>query len=307
MPAAKSAMCTPDIGSLDRHRTQLDALRQNIATAPAGGFSPRVHRKIVRPRPAPPVACACRSALRACHPLRPLPPPEPLCERERPWDATRFHVGREPPAQRRRRQGGETPMKPSVLRARGRRRDEEMASRALRGASERKRGGRGPGGLRIPEPSLPLAGGAHEDSAGRGLHAVAAPGPQRRGGGLISAARQPAPHQVDNGGCRARSAQRGAGRSLHTASVSGLPLRVRVRQRVCALKKPTRVWQDFGKPPAASKMDVDNQLSHAYILVENMLAGETALEDFVSSGASQHWPNSIFCDLLCDITDARVS
>jgi hypothetical protein len=34
-------------------------------------------------------------------------------------------------------------------------------------------------------------------------------------------------------------------------------------------------------------MDVDNQLSHAYILVERMLAGETALEDFVSSGAPQ--------------------
>jgi hypothetical protein len=36
-----------DIGSLaDRQRTQLDSLRNNISTAPAG-VSPRVHRKIV--------------------------------------------------------------------------------------------------------------------------------------------------------------------------------------------------------------------------------------------------------------------
>jgi hypothetical protein len=36
-----------DIGSLaDRHRIQLDALRNNISTAPAG-VNPRVHRKIV--------------------------------------------------------------------------------------------------------------------------------------------------------------------------------------------------------------------------------------------------------------------
>jgi hypothetical protein len=44
------------------------------------------------------------------------------------------------------------------------------------------------------------------------------------------------------------------------------------------------VWQNFVKPPASSKMDVENQLSHAYIVVERMLTGETALEDFVSSG-----------------------
>jgi hypothetical protein len=34
-------------------------------------------------------------------------------------------------------------------------------------------------------------------------------------------------------------------------------------------------------------MDVENQLSHAYILVERMLTGETALEDFVSSGETK--------------------
>lgn len=54
-------------------------------------------------------------------------------------------------------------------------------------------------------------------------------------------------------------------------------------------------------------MDVGNQLSHAYILVERMLTGEIALEDFVSSGETKarfrpdvenaihraHWPSSL--------------
>ena len=47
------------------------------------------------------------------------------------------------------------------------------------------------------------------------------------------------------------------------------------------------MWQDFVKPTASSKMDVENQLSHAYILVERMLSGEIALEDFVSSGETK--------------------
>jgi len=88
-----------DIGRWDRQRTQLDSLRDNISTAPAG-VSPRVHRKIVSAQPAPtntrrgqdrwregerlegrPRVCACVSvrerALRAR--LTTVPPPEPVC------------------------------------------------------------------------------------------------------------------------------------------------------------------------------------------------------------------------------------
>ena len=35
---------------------------------------------------------------------------------------------------------------------------------------------------------------------------------------------------------------------------------------------------------ANSKMDVESQLSQAYMQVEKMLAGQTALDDFVSVG-----------------------
>jgi hypothetical protein len=35
---------------------------------------------------------------------------------------------------------------------------------------------------------------------------------------------------------------------------------------------------------ANSKMDVENQLSRAYIQVEKLLAGQTALDDFASAG-----------------------
>jgi hypothetical protein len=54
-----------------------------------------------------------------------------------------------------------------------------------------------------------MAGGAHEDSPGRGLHAFAfaAQDTKCRGGGLLPEARQYAPYQVDNRGCWAHFAQ----------------------------------------------------------------------------------------------------
>jgi len=62
------------------------------------------------------------------------------------------------------------------------------------------------------------------------------------------------------------------------------------------------VWQEqFSKNLAtgsSSKMDIDNQLSYAYMCVDGMLAGQTALEDFVNigEGSSSRFPVVRFCE-----------